>query len=256
MKNSGEDLYKNGVSVFDDFAQGQRLPITRKQLHNELLLRLREFIISGQIEDGAKIPEKELCDHFGISRTPLREALKVMAFEGLVLLTHNRGATVKPLTLHDLKEVFPIYCHFEVLAGELACERLSRAELAEMFDLQERMVVLFEKGQLTQLVAIDDSIHTRIQTASENRMLIKVLGFVSGRVRRARLSVRASQSRMAKALTEHERILLELEKRDPAGLACALKDHIRNSFEVFERTIPLRHSASQSNPNMTGAAVY
>ncbi len=83
---------------------------------------------------------------FGVSRTPLREALKVLAFEGLVTLNHNRGAVIRPLTIDDLNEAFPIYGRLEALAGELACKRLGQADIDELRQLHDTMIESFDRG--------------------------------------------------------------------------------------------------------------
>lgn len=237
MKNVADEIYDSWAFA-SDMRNGEFSHIiTRKQLHSELLSRLREFIISGKIKDGAKVPEKELCDHFGISRTPLREALKVMAFEGLVCLNHNRGATVKPLTVADLKEVFPIYSHLAALAGELACKRLSDVELEALLDMHQKLTGLCREDQFNQFVAIDDLVHSRIERASGSPSLLRVLRVVSGRIRRVRFSVHASQERLTVVLAEHERIMVNLKNRNAAELYKAIKDHTESSFRFYKATI-------------------
>lgn len=208
--------------------------ITRRQLHSELLTRLRDLIITGKIEGGAKIPEKELCDHFGISRTPLREALKVMAFEGLISLTHNRGATVRPLSLGDLQEVFPIYAHLEALAGQLACKRLTDEEIDDLLLMHDKLVVLYDEDKYPQYMALDELVHMRIEMASSNPVLLRMLQAVSGRVRRARYLVRAPRERQRAALDEHGCIMKALRDRDCESLSRAIKLHVDNSFRFFE----------------------
>ncbi|MDP5350141.1 MAG: GntR family transcriptional regulator, partial [Paracoccaceae bacterium] len=94
--------------------------IPRKSLHEELVDRLQMLIITGELQPGSKVPEKDLCSQFGVSRTPLREALKVVASDGLVRLEPNRGAWVAPLTVSEVEEVFPILGVLEALSGELA----------------------------------------------------------------------------------------------------------------------------------------
>ena len=97
-------------------------PIKRQSLHDELTSRLRHLIIEGDLPPGEKLSEKDLCAQFDVSRTPLRESLKVLATEGLVQLTPNRGASVSPLTISDLEEAFPIMGALEAVSGELACQ--------------------------------------------------------------------------------------------------------------------------------------
>src|ERR1700751_1689030 len=103
-----------------------------QSLHDETLTRLRDHIVEGHIPDGGRIPERQLCEMLGISRTPLREALKVLAAEGLVELLPNPGARVRPLSERDLAELFDLMGGLEGLAGRLACETITDAEIAEV----------------------------------------------------------------------------------------------------------------------------
>src|SRR4030081_1323612 len=103
-----------------------------QSLHDETLTRLRDHIVEGNIPDGGRVPERQLCEMLGISRTPLREALKVLASEGLVELLPNRGARVRQLSERDLGELFDVMGGLEGLAGRLACENISDAEIAEI----------------------------------------------------------------------------------------------------------------------------
>src|ERR1700681_2922801 len=108
-------------------------------LHDETLTRLRDYIVEGSIPDGGRVPERELCAMFGISRTPLREALKVLASEGLVDLLPNRGARVRQLSEHELGELFDVMGGLEALAGRLACEKITDEEIAEIERLHYEM---------------------------------------------------------------------------------------------------------------------
>jgi DNA-binding GntR family transcriptional regulator len=93
----------------------------RRPLHDEIVGKLRDMIGEGELEPGARVPEKLLCMRFGVSRTPLREALKVLASEGLIDLYLNRGAVIATLEMSALEEIFPLLGHLEAMAGELAC---------------------------------------------------------------------------------------------------------------------------------------
>ena len=109
-------------------------------MHDEVVSRLRHVLTEGEIAPGARIPERELCASFAISRTPLREALKVLAAEGLVVLLPNRGSRAAKLTQKDVKELFEVCEALEAAAGELACPRISDEQLREIADLQANMV--------------------------------------------------------------------------------------------------------------------
>src|ERR1700751_4040599 len=101
-----------------------------QSLHDEILNRLRDHIVEGNIPDGGRIPERQLCEMLGISPTPLREALKVLAAEGLIELLPNRGARLKQLSKRNLADLFDVMGGLEATAGRLACEKISAAEMS------------------------------------------------------------------------------------------------------------------------------
>ena len=121
-------------------------PLARPSLHEELVKRLRQAIVEGSLEPGAKVPERELCENLGVSRTPLREALKVLANEGLVILESNRGARISNVTMEELEAAFPVIAVLEGLAGELACERATDDEIAQIVARHHDMFRHYDAG--------------------------------------------------------------------------------------------------------------
>jgi DNA-binding GntR family transcriptional regulator len=223
-------------------------PISRRHLHDELLARLRDSIIGGELKPGEKIPEKELCERFGVSRTPLREALKVLAFEGLVALNHNRGSAVSPLNMQDLTEAFPVYARFEGLAGELACEKLDAREIDEIRRLHDQMMDHYARGDYRSHFIANQQIHWRIQMGSKNRNLIQLLRNISSRVVRARNHVTLSGARWANAIAEHEAIIAALEARNGALLSRLLREHMESTFRaIMEVLTELGHDDPGAN---------
>ena len=212
-------------------------PIVRRSLHDELTDRLRHLIVEGDLAPGAKVPEKQLCERFGVSRTPLREALKVLASEGLVQLRPNRGAVVSRLTMEDLEETFPVMGALEALSGELACERISDREIAAVREAHEKMVEHYEQGELAPYFRLNQEIHERILQAAGNPTLTSLHRGLTGRVRRARYMANMSPERWARAVAEHEEILSALEARDGARLSRILKDHLANKFETVQAAL-------------------
>ncbi len=212
-------------------------PIQRRPLHNELADRLRHMIVEGELAPGEKLAEKELCLQFGVSRTPLREAMKVLATEGLVLLTPNRGCAVARLTLADLDEAFPIMGALEALSGELACLHITDAELVRIRDLHERMVRKYEAGALRDYFKLNEQIHQLILSAARNPTLSQMQLSLSGRVRRARYMANMSPARWTRAVAEHEKILEALAARDGKRLAVLLKEHLANKLQTVKEAL-------------------
>jgi DNA-binding GntR family transcriptional regulator len=197
-------------------------------LHEEVVSRLREILLEGEIPPGARIPERDLCTKLEISRTPLREALKVLAAEGLVLLLPNRGARAARLTDKDVHDLFEVCQGLEALAGELACERISDAQLKDIAIAHAAMVRHFRDGDLVQYYRRNRQIHEAIVAAAANPVLSALYDSVTARIRRARYVTPMTPARWALAVQEHEGILNALTRRDGVGLAHILHAHLRN----------------------------
>lgn len=215
-------------------------PIIRRTLHDELLDRLRALIVDGELVPGEKVPEKELCQRFGVSRTPLREALKVLAREGLVTLTPNRGAMISNLTLDDLEETFPVMGALEALSGEMACANITDAEITEIKALHEQMLAHYESRDLKPYFETNQAIHERILAASRNQTLTTLYLSLEGRLRQARYVANMSDQRWAQAVDEHEQMVAALEARDGGKLAAILKTHLENKFQTVKDALLAR----------------
>lgn len=205
-------------------------PIRRRTLHQDLVMHVRELIVSGQLPPGSKIPEKELCDRFGVSRTPLREALKLLAMDGLVALEANRGARITAITRRDMDEVFPVMGALEALAGELACRNITDAETAEVRRLHDLMVGHYHAKQLQDYFSVNEQIHEAILSAARNNVLTAQYRTLATQVRRARYVANMTAARWEQATAEHEDIIRALEARDGEGLSIILKKHLENKL--------------------------
>jgi DNA-binding GntR family transcriptional regulator len=212
-------------------------PLIRRSLHHEIVERLRDMIIEGDLEPGAKIPETALSAQFNVSRLPIREALKVLASEGLVVLNQQRGATVAVITLPELNDLFPVMGALERLAGELACANITDDEVEYVRGLHHEMVKQWRSGDLSRYFALNQAIHRAIFDASRNIALMSCYQSLSGRIRRARYVANRSADRWAQAVREHDEILSYLEQRNAEGLGQVLQSHLRNKFEIVEEWI-------------------
>ena len=200
--------------------------IIRKSLHHELVDRLQTLIINSELKPGGRVPEKELCDQFGVSRTPLREALKVLASDGLVRLEPNRGAWVTQVTEEEVEEVFPVLGALEALSGELACKHITDAEIEEVRALHADMIESYERRDLDAYFSINQKIHRAILTAARNGTLATSCQALSLRMQRARYLANMTDGRWFDAVQEHEKILQYLVARDGKQLAITLLNHM------------------------------
>jgi DNA-binding GntR family transcriptional regulator len=207
-------------------------PLERRSLHDELVERLREIVVEEDLAAGQKVPERELCERLGVSRTPLREALKVLAVDGLITLIPNRGAVVKQLTRAEIEDLFPVMGALEALSGELACNCITDAEIRRIEKIHNRMVGYFENEDLPKYFQCNRKIHEYILEASRNQTLTNQYQSLAIRLRRARYMANMSMARWSRAVQEHEAILSALKKRDGQHLAGILKRHLAEKFEA------------------------
>jgi DNA-binding GntR family transcriptional regulator len=199
-------------------------------LHGEILSRLRDYVVEGNIPDGGRVPERQLCEKFGISRTPLREALKVLAAEGLIELLPNRGARVRALSERDIAELFDVMGGLESLAGRLACETITNDEIAEIERLHYEMYGFYLRNDMHNYFLVNQRIHEQIVAASRNETLRATYATFAGRIRRVRYSANFARqrARWSEAMREHETILDALRRRASSELADILFHHLRN----------------------------
>ena len=201
-------------------------PIRRRPLHEEAVGRLREIIVQGILPPGARLNERLLCQQLGISRTPLREALKLLASEGLVLLLPHRGAQVAPLEAARLAETLAVMGALEALAGELACKHASQAQIEEVTDLHAEMLERHARGDLAGYFRCNQAIHLKIVEASGNAVLASTYRQLNANALRARYMANLSRERWDEAVREHEGILAALSARDAVRLRRLLEEHL------------------------------
>jgi len=218
-------------------AEPRRQRIVRRSLHDEVADRLRDMIIEGELAPGERVTERLLCERFGISRTPLREALKVLASEGLLALTPNQGATVARITLDDVEEVFAVMGALEALSGELACARITDAEVAAIKALHYQMVAHYHRGELPEYFKLNQRIHGAILEAAGNPTLTSTCHGLARRIRQARYLANMSRDRWAQAVAEHGEMLVALEARDGEALSRILKTHLRNKCDTVKAAL-------------------
>ena len=208
-------------------------PIARPALHDEAAVRIRDMIAEGQLAPGSKIAERELCEAFGISRTPLREALKVLAREGMLVLLPHRGARVAELTDEDTADIFRVMGVLEGLAGELACENIGEAALAGIRALHSEMLAHFNRGDRPSYFRANQAIHDAIFAATGNAVLCRIYEGLRGRVRHARYMANVTLRRWEEAVREHGEILDALERRDGPRLRDLLQRHLTNKYRAL-----------------------
>jgi len=195
--------------------QGQDIaPIARRPLHEEAADRLRDLIVQGRLAPGTRLNERLLTAQLGLSRTPLREAFKVLATEGLVELLPNRGAIVSQMDTVRVAECLAVMRSLEVLAAECACLNASDGQLNEIRALHYEMLANHARGDQAGYFKFNQAIHLKIVKYSGNNVLFNTYRQLNANVRRARTMANLSQERWDSAVREHGEILDALAARD------------------------------------------
>jgi DNA-binding GntR family transcriptional regulator len=202
------------------------LSIPRRVLHHEVTVRLRQRIVEGHLAPGAKLNERELSELLQVSRTPLREAIKMLAAEGLVELLPNRGAVVVQLSEQDVADTFEVIAGLEGQSGELAAQRISAAQLAEIRAQHYEMLAAFTRRDLPTYYRLNALIHTHINAAAANRVLTQTWANANARLQALRFRSNFDEAKWARAVQEHEQMIELLAARDAAGMRALMVAHL------------------------------
>lgn len=212
-------------------------PKVPASLHDDLVCKLREMIVRGQLASGEKVPEQRLCKAFGVSRTPLREALKALSVEGHITLRPNRGAVIPQLDPAHLFDVFEAKGALEHFIGLQAAQRAQAEELNEMDELHTRLVAAEAARAAADYTALNDRFHLRMAQIARNGQISRLYTVFQAQILRARHIVNEDPVRVAQSLAEHEAIMAALRARARLDLAERLVDHNTRTAEAVLRQI-------------------
>ncbi len=225
---------------FSDALLAPVLPkVERQRLHDTVVDHLRNFIVEGLLAPGVKLNERKLCETLGISRTPLREALKVLAAEGLIDILPNRGASISQMSEAEIRETFELMSGLEAFSGELACERMTSAELAEIKALHYAMLGCRAQNDLAGYYSRNQAIHDRINDAARNSALRQTYISVNRRLQALRFRSNFQTLKCDCAIRDHETMIEALEARDGKRMAAIMRAHLlaKRDAVMAERTL-------------------
>jgi DNA-binding GntR family transcriptional regulator len=208
------------------------ISIPRAALHVQAAQRLRQMLVEGRIAPGAKLNERELSERLNVSRTPLREAIKMLAAEGLVELLPNRGAVAVALTEEDILHTFEVMAGLEAQAGELAAQRITEQEFAEIQAMHFEMMAAYTRRDLSAYYALNSRIHSAISAAARNPVLSQVYQQVNARLQALRFRSNQDGEKWKNAMNEHEKMIDALARHDGSAMRDVLLSHLRNKREV------------------------
>ncbi len=201
-----------------------------KPLREIVLEALREAIVSGVLEPGERLMEIQLAEEMGVSRTPVREAIRKLELEGFVVMVPRRGAYVAGVSHKDVKDVFEIRAALEGLAAGLAAEKITEEEIDEM----ER-ILYYEKmpDSLDVIVQSDIDFHALLYKASRNERLIQILANLKEQTQRFRTTSLAVPGRVKNTIQEHRAIIDAVARHDVEEAQKLAAAHIENAGNVM-----------------------
>jgi DNA-binding GntR family transcriptional regulator len=207
-------------------AVGEGLRLSRANLHERAVERLRKLIISGELAQGTDLVEAELCALLGLSRTPLREAFKVLAADGLIELRQNRSARVTTMNSEEIVNLFEALSGIERHGAELAAARMCTAEIEQLRIMQQEMESYFIGDDIGRYFKLNQALHQAIVGGAHNPLLSETHDRLIARAERARYSALGSRWRWDQSVQEHRGILAALETRNAEAAGRLLADHV------------------------------
>ncbi len=204
-----------------------------QSLHREVAAQLRQRIFSGELAPGTFVDEVAVCEQLQISRTPLREALKVLASEGLIRQEPRRGSFVNEVTEQDLDEIFPVIALLEGRCAHEAALKASDADLQALAVLHERLQKSAKAMRINDYYEAHYAIHEAIILLANNKWLAQVIGDLRKILKLARLQQLHAPGRLQQSLSEHMAVFAALQARDAQGAEAAMRTHLTRQREAL-----------------------
>jgi len=220
--------------------------ISQTALYQEVAERLRQRIFSHELPPGTWIDEQALAIDYGISRTPLREALKVLAAEGLVTLKPRRGCYVTEISERDLDEIFPLMAMLEGRCAFEAAEKATKEDLARLDHLHAQLEKHSERGDKERFFETNQEFHRLVQELADNRWLMQVIQDLRKVLKLTRLHSLSLDGRLQQSLDEHRAIMGGFKTRDARRAEKAMHDHILSAREALARLHAMDVAAEES----------
>lgn len=213
------------------------MQIKKATLHIQIADRLREMIMTGDLKEGDKINENQLCTAMGISKTPLREALRVLSAEGLISLVPNRGSFVTKPTIREIKEMFEVMSVLEGVCARSAAERMHAQEFQHLETLHEGLETEFERRDQRAYIRINNRYHSFIQELAGNQTLNQIVNGLRKKILLHRFQSLNLAGRFQDSIREHRELLKAFRERNPERAEQLMKAHLQNQALALEKLV-------------------
>lgn len=206
-------------------------------LRDVVFQTLREAILRGELRPGERLMELQLASKLGVSRTPIREAIRMLEQEGLAVTVPRKGAEVAKMTEKNMKDVLQIREALDELAVEIACDNMTDQQLVDLTLAMKNFENAVEAGNLKKIIESDVEFHDVIYQATDNPKLVTLLNNLREQIHRYRVEYLKERENYPKLIEEHEEIVSALKRRDKERVANAMSSHIRNQAETVRNII-------------------
>ena len=223
----------------DDTLAKMMLDYSDMPLRDVVFQTLRKGILRGDLQPGERLMEIQLANRLGVSRTPVREAIRMLELEGLVTNPPHKGAQVAKITEKDLQDVLEVREGLEEMAVKLACERITEQELKELYEASRRFekMALAKKGSITELAEADEDFHAIIYCASGNRQLVQLINNLREQMFRYRVEYLKDEENLVTLIKEHDGLWESLKRRDINGARRNMRMHIGRQMDAIREMI-------------------
>lgn len=198
---------------------------------------LREAILKGELQPGERLMELQLASKLGVSRTPIREAIRMLEQEGLAVTVPRKGAEVARMTLKDMEDVLEIREALDELAAQIACERISSEQMNRLMDTKKEFERILASGEVKEIADVDVKFHDIIYEATDNAKLVYLLNNLREQLFRYRVEYLKNPENYPALIQEHEAIVSALEARDKVKVTEAMHEHVTNQAVAVKAVI-------------------
>lgn len=202
---------------------------------------LRQAILRGELKPGERLMEIQLANKLGVSRTPIREAIRKLELEGLVLMIPRKGAEVAEITEKSLRDVLEVRRALEELAVQLACEKITKEEIRELERVAKEFQQVVNSSDITEIAEVDVCFHDIIYTATDNQKLIQLLNNLREQMYRYRVEYLKRDGVFPQLIAEHEAIIRHIENNEKEKATEVMCRHIDNQVETVIDVIRAKH---------------
>ncbi|MCI9611830.1 MAG: GntR family transcriptional regulator [Eubacterium sp.] len=206
-------------------------------LRDVVFQTLREAILKGDLRPGERLMELQLAAKLGVSRTPIREAIRMLEQEGLAVTIPRKGAEVARMTEKDMEDVLQIREALDDLAVQVACDKITQEQLERLMATMKNFELAVQAGDLSKIVAYDVEFHDVIYEATDNPKLVILLSNLREQIYRYRVEYLKEKENYPMLIVEHEEIVQALKQKNKERVADAMRNHIRNQAEVVKNII-------------------